>query len=293
MGSIALYMASGESLYFGAALLVAVVAVSPFLKLKWLLALRNIAFYLALAAMVVAAPPFSWFIDTAFFAFAGLWFITSNKPSWPPRLRMASALILCAFAVWLASTELSHRGLPALTGVPGDHLVVIGDSLSAGINSSVPPWPVYLQRASGVPIKNLSLPGATTAEAKIMAAKIKPEDRVVLIEIGGNDLLSDVPCKVFADNLGSVLNSLIDPDRTLVMFELPILPNKIACGQYQRHLAAAYHVTLIPKHYLIDIIGGPDATLDGLHLSDSGARHFAELVQKVMQPALKRPSAIP
>jgi len=293
MGSIALYMASGDSLYFGAALLVAVVALSPFLKLKWLLVLRNIAFYLALVAMTVASPPFSWFIDAIFFAFAGFWFISSNKPHSPARLRMAGALILCAFIVWLASAELSRRAMPTLAGVSSDHLVVIGDSLSAGINSAIPPWPVYLQRASGVPIKNLSMPGATTAEAKIMAAKIKQEDRVILIEIGGNDLLSDVPCKVFAENLASVLSSLTDPGRTLVMFELPILPNKIACGQHQRQLAAAYHVTLIPKHYLIDIIGGPDATLDGLHLSDSGARRFAELVQQIMQPVLKRPSTSP
>jgi lysophospholipase L1-like esterase len=80
---------------------------------------------------------------------------------------------------------------------------------------------------------------------------------------------------------------LTAPERTVVMFELPLLPNEIAYGQIQRRLASKYGVWLIPKRYFVQVIGGADATLDGLHLSQDGTRQMALLVAKVLSPLLK------
>jgi hypothetical protein len=76
------------------------------------------------------------------------------------------------------------------------------------------------------------------------------------------------------------------------MFELPLLPHRIAYGQIQRRLAAKYHISLIPKRYFIDVIGGADATSDGLHLSDAGMRRMAALVARVLSPVLKSPATM-
>jgi hypothetical protein len=82
------------------------------------------------------------------------------------------------------------------------------------------------------------------------------------------------------------------PGRTVVMFELPLFPHKIAYGQIQRRLAAKYGISLIPKRYFISVIGGANATLDGLHLSDAGAHRMAALVAHILSPVLKaRPEA--
>jgi lysophospholipase L1-like esterase len=75
------------------------------------------------------------------------------------------------------------------------------------------------------------------------------------------------------------------------MFELPLFPHRIAYGQVQRRLAKRYHVWLIPKRYFIDVISGPVATLDGLHLSNTGTRRMAALVAQVLSPVLKSPIA--
>jgi lysophospholipase L1-like esterase len=71
------------------------------------------------------------------------------------------------------------------------------------------------------------------------------------------------------------------------MFELPLLPNKIAYGPIQGSLSAKYRVALIPKQYFGQVIGDADATTDGLHLSASGARCMAALVAQVLSPLLK------
>jgi acyl-CoA thioesterase-1 len=56
----------------------------------------------------------------------------------------------------------------------------------------------------------------------------------------------------------------------IVMFELPLLPFFNDFGKAQRSLAKKHNVILMPKHYLTDVFGLKDATLDGLHLSQKG-----------------------
>jgi acyl-CoA thioesterase-1 len=288
MNGFVLYLASGDSFFLGAAVVILVLAVSPFLKLSWLQRLRNITFLLAVASMIVASPTFAWATDAVFLAFSVLWFVSWNRGQSPILLRTAVSLVLFVMTAILSTIEFSRRQMPQITGSPSDHLVVIGDSLSAGLGRAARAWPTFLEQATGIPVKSLAVPGATAADAETMAAEVATEDRILLIEIGGNDLFSGVSCSTFGQRLKSLLSRLATPGRTLVMFELPILPTQIACGRYQRQLAKTYGVFLIPKHYLIDVIGSPNATIDGLHLTEVGARRFAALVQKALSPLLRK-----
>ena len=194
--------------------------------------------------------------------------------------------MICLITVPIS--ESLHRRLSVLRGQAADHLVVIGDSISSGIDPHTFAWPVFFQRLTSIPVENLSRPGAGVIEARTMAAGIKPQDTLILIEIGGNDLLSDMPSAEFSQGLDSLLGSLRLPGRVLVMFELPLLPHRLGFGRAQRSLAAKYSVFLIPKHCFTSVLGGADATSDGLHLSESGARRMAALVAQIMSPALRR-----
>ena len=297
MNPAALYFASGDSLYLGAGLLVLAVATAPNLRRPWLAALRSIASWLGLAMMVMASPPFSWWVITGFGATFVLWLITSRTGrigiNWLGLRRTAIALLL-ALLVVLPASELLHRGMPNVHGLSCDHLVVIGDSISAGIDPRVPTWPMVMQRKTGIAVKNLSQPGAGVTEAQTMSTKVTPEDTVVLIEIGGNDLLSGVSSHEFSLALESLLSRLDTPGRTLVMFELPLLPHRISYGQIQRRLAKRYQAFLIPKRYFTSVLSGANATSDGLHLSEVGAQRMAALVAQTLAPVLKptvRPGA--
>lgn len=288
MNLVALYFASGESLYPGAALLLLVIAISPFVERPWLVRLRNVGTWLALAMIVMACPPFPLVVDVIFVAVLVLWFVVWNRSSgrWL-RSRSAAAAVLLVLLLVPTTIEFSHRKMPVITGKPSDHLVVIGDSISAGIDPRVPPWPLVLQQTSGIAVRNLARPGAGTIEAQSMAKEIAPEDHVVLIEIGGNDLLEGVPSEEFGKALDTLLSRVIAPGRTVVMFELPLIPQKIAYGRIQRGLAIKYGVWLIPKRFFVEVIGGANATSDGLHLSDAGTRRMAALVAQALSPVLK------
>jgi lysophospholipase L1-like esterase len=286
MSRIAWYFASGESLYLGAVLL-ALVAVAPaFLKRTWLLGVRNVVASIALAFIVMACPPFAFVVDVIFLAVFLLWFITSNQSS-ARRLQRGSTVVLTVLLFVLTTIEFSHRRMPRITGTPSDHLVVIGDSISSGIDPHLQAWPLVLQQTCAVDVRNLARPGARVSEGLLMARDLTDSDHVVLIEIGGNDLLMGVSSDEYGKGLDALLSKLTAPNRTVLMFELPLLPNKIGYGQIQRRLSAKYRASLIPKRYFAQAIGDAGATTDGLHLSGSGARRMAALVAQVLSPILK------
>jgi len=290
MNPVGLYFASGDSFYLGAFLLVAAIVASPLLKRRWMLLTRNVASWVALAMMVMACPPFSWGVDALLIALFSVWYVTTNRlgPSgvWA-RVQIIVASGLCLSLLGVTALEFSLRRLPLITGASSSHLVVIGDSISSGISQHVPSWPSVLQQMTGIPVRNLAKPGAKVIDGCAMAEDVSPEDRLVLIEIGGNDLLSGTSSFEFERGLELLLKRLATQGRTVVMFELPLLPNRISYGQIQRRLASKYGVWLIPKRCFAAVLGDANATLDGLHLSQEGARQMALLVEKVLSPVLK------
>ena len=296
MNPAALYFASGDALYSGGVLLLLAIVSSPYLKRRWMLLARNIASWSALALMVMACPPLSWLVGVMFLALFSTWFIASNiaRPSATlVRLRLGAAIVLFLSVLTLTASELAHRKMPLITGLPSDHLAVIGDSISSGIDLRSPAWPTIFQQITGVPVKNVSKPGAGVIDGRAMAERITPDDRIVLIEIGGNDLLSGTPSVEFGRNLDRLLSKLAVPERTIVMFELPLMPNRIAYGRIQRRLASRYGVWLIPKHYFVEVLGGSNATLDGLHLSRNGVRQMALLVAGFLSSVMKSTALLP
>ena len=119
-----------------------------------------------------------------------------------------------------------------------------------------------------------------------MAQKVDGRDKLVLIELGGNDMLMSGSSDHFGRNLESILARLSKPGRTLVMFELPLLPQWIRYGQIQRQLAAKYGVVLIPKRFFVSVMSAPNAASDGIHLTDAGAHRMAALVADILRPLL-------
>ena len=283
MNPIALYLASGESLYPGALLVLLVMAVSPAVKRRWAIRIRNLAAWVGLGMLVLACPPLGWWVYGGFLSVFVLWFIGWNgylgKEEGVGRyfmwMRRAATPLLAVMLVVFPAIEMKHRVMPVLIGKRADHLVVTGDSISAGIDPKVPTWPDILRQMTGVSVKNLAQAGAQVDEGQEMAKKVTADDRLVLIEIGGNDLIANVSGEEFGRGLEAILARVATPGRVVVMFELPLLPHKIAYGQIQRRLALKYGVIMIPKRFFIDVISGSDATSDGLHLSPVGTRRMA------------------
>jgi acyl-CoA thioesterase-1 len=116
-------------------------------------------------------------------------------------------------------------------------------------------------------VVNLAAAGATLETAMYQANKITSTNALILVEIGGNDLLGHTDSHTFYTQLDRLLGGLRGKKSRLVMFELPLLPFWNTYGRDQRILAEKYDVTLIPKNCLVEVFAGKGNTIDGLHLT--------------------------
>jgi acyl-CoA thioesterase-1 len=161
---------------------------------------------------------------------------------------------------------------------PATRLLVIGDSVTAGLNDGERTWPRMLSEKSNCEILDASQPGATLVSARKQNACFKNATGIVILEIGGNNLLEGLSVDQFARNLEQLLADVSRPDRTIVMFELPLPPLCSRYGVVQRHLAKQYHVRLIPRRIFIDVLTTGGATVDGIHLSAMGQSLMADRI---------------
>ncbi len=200
-----------------------------------------------------------------------------------PRLRKAAAVLAVLGSVGLALFELPYHLPPRIELAPGQSIYVVGDSLSAGTGSGERPWPAVLAEEYGLRVTNLAAAGATAGRALQQVEGIEEEAAVVLVHIGGNDLLAGRENAVFEDHLDRLLGALRRRQARIVLFELPLIPFHNDFGRRQRAVAARYQVPLIPKRYTTRPLGTRGGTLDGLHLSQRGhdvmARGVAELLR--------------
>jgi lysophospholipase L1-like esterase len=51
----------------------------------------------------------------------------------------------------------------------------------------------------------------------------------------------------------------------------------------QRRLARDHKAILVPKRAYTEVIGAPGATVDGLHLSQSGQRRMAQMMLHILE----------
>jgi len=181
----------------------------------------------------------------------------------------------------LCLLEVPHCLTPKIPVSQDQHIYVLGDSLSAGISPSERTWPLVLGDLCRLNVTNLAQPGATTADALRQDKGILEPKSLILIEIGGNDLLGSASSEEFSRKLDQLLSD-IPSTCSCAMFELPLLPFCSGYGEAQRNLARKHNVILIPKKCLVKVIGGNGNTLDGLHLSQKGHDALAHAVSGML-----------
>ena len=163
-------------------------------------------------------------------------------------------------------------------------LAVVGDSVTAGLNDGEDTWPKQLAREAKVQVLDASQPGATLKSARQQVALLNSQAADLLIlEIGGNDMLEGLPVDVFERDLNLLLAASQKTNRSVVMFELPLPPLAAWYGTVQRRLASRYGVQLIPRRYFVQILTGEGSTVDGIHLSKLGQTRLMTLVQNLLK----------
>src|ERR1043166_1309803 len=102
-------------------------------------------------------------------------------------------IVIVGLLVW----KLNHRAYPITNDPPhGANIIAFGDSLTAGVGASEGhEYPTVLSQLIGVPVINRGVPGDTTenALARLDNDVLSDDPRIVIICLGGNDTLQNLP----------------------------------------------------------------------------------------------------
>ena len=250
-----------------------------------------------LGAVLLSAVPMSGWLYALWFLPAVAVLVLGNLSGATPALRFRAFAVLLAVSAAILLAEGPRVRSPRIRADAGQVLYVVGDSISAGLGTGERCWPEVLAAATSLRVVNLAEPGATVQSALTQVPRIAEPSSLVLLEIGGNDLLDRKGAAIFETHLDKLVSVLRTNGHAVAMFELPLFPFQNAYGHVQRAVAKRHAVALIPRRHFARVLGMPDGTLDGLHLTQKGhdemARRVAALLRTEPAPAPKRDGAVP
>lgn len=171
----------------------------------------------------------------------------------------------------------------------GETVIAFGDSLVAGVGASTGRDIVSLLSARvGVTIVNAGRSGDTTgsALARLDSAVLSRRPRVVIILLGGNDVLRRVPQAETFANLGAIVHRIRARGAAVILAGLSFGVFSDAYGDGYEDLARRTSSGLVPD-ILAGILGHPDLMADQIHPNERGYKIMADRIEPVLRDLLK------
>lgn len=272
-------MGSGVLFFGGVVLLALAVVIRAAFDRPWGRFCSAVLATFATISIAFSATPLpNWLYAIGLFALASWMFAPLTRV-----LRRGSIILiegaLIATIVAMLTAELPFEVKPLIRAHGLYHLYVVGDSITAGIGREQRrTWPEILQQQHGVEVVDFSQAGAGAADELRRIRNVPLLSGLVLLEIGGNDVLGHVSPQQFGRDLDALVEHVSGSGRVIAMLELPLFPFDNAYGVEQRSVARRHGVILIPRRYFVTVLSAPGATIDGIHLSASGQQRMAEMI---------------
>ena len=197
-------------------------------------------------------------------------------------------LILVFLLMLLACAE-KYPLQPAIA--QGATVLILGDSLSFGTGAKPEEaYPVLLEKATGWHIVNAGVPGDTTSGGLQRLPNLLEthQPKLLLVELGGNDLLRQVSPKQVESNLKSIIAQAKSIGVPVALVAIPeISPLMAAVGNLSDHplyarVAEEMQVPLVTDVFS-EVLSKRDLKADQIHPNAQG---YA-VVASGMQAALK------
>jgi acyl-CoA thioesterase I len=193
-------------------------------------------------------------------------------------------------------------GAPAAPATARPRVVVLGDSLTAGLGlAETEAYPALLQQkidAAGYPFQvvNAGVSGDTTAGGvRRLDWSLEGDVRVVVLALGANDGLRGLPVSQMRANLERLITAAKARGITVILAGMEAPPNygaEYTAGfrNVYKDLAREHDLVLIP--FLLDRVAGISALNqgDGIHPNGRGAAIMAETVWAALRPVLEKVS---
>ena len=214
-----------------------------------------------------------------------------RRPPVPPARPSRAIVVAAAAAVvlvlaWLLWPGGSVRNLDS----KGSAVIAFGDSLTAGYGAAAgEDYPSRLSAQLGLPVINAGVSGDTTeaALARIEADVLARNPRIVIVGLGGNDFLRQVPIAATEANLRTIVQRIQGAGAMVVLlgFDFPSFGPKYD-DMYER--VAGDEDCLLIADVLDGILRDPALKSDEIHPNARGYAMMAERIAGPMKKLLKR-----
>lgn len=167
-------------------------------------------------------------------------------------------------------------------------VVAFGDSLTAGVGATTGnDWVSVVSRWSNISIVNAGVSGDTTEEAldRLQGAVISQNPDVVIVFLGGNDILQLVPLSQTIANLRTMITQIKASSSEVILIGTHNDTFVTAREQAFRSLASEMQVKYVPN-VLSGILGRSELLSDPVHPNNAGYRLVAIRIWDVLQTTL-------
>ena len=166
-------------------------------------------------------------------------------------------------------------------------VVAFGDSITAGFGTSGNnDYVSRLSSRTGVSIVNAGRSGDTTGDAlnRIDSAVLSRNPDIVIVFLGGNDILQSVPVQLRISNITTIVQRIRQAGAAVILIDLGsgILD---AFNGALPGIASQTSSTLVPG-VLEGIIGVPSLMTDSVHPNNAGHAIIADRIEPALRSAI-------
>lgn len=195
--------------------------------------------------------------------------------AWLPGLFLAGLLVACGGS----SPRLSPLA-------QGDVVLAFGDSLTRGTGAALEEsYPAQLQAIIGRPVVNAGVPGETTAEglSRLPGALAEHKPRLLLLCLGGNDILRRQDGALTADNLRAMVRLARERGVEVALIGVPELGLFTGAPAFYAEIAAEFGLPY-EGDVFNEVLKDPRLKSDPIHANGRGysvvAQRLAEMLRK-------------
>jgi lysophospholipase L1-like esterase len=196
--------------------------------------------------------------------------------------RLAFALVL---ALAVASCGAKVPRVPAVG--PNDVIVAFGDSLTYGTGANEnESYPSVLAQLIGRKVVRAGVPGEMTGGGLARLESVIDEHRPVLVIVclGGNDMLRRVNDAEIVENLRAILKTLKERGIAAVLVGVPKPALITSAPEFYAGLAKEFAIPYEGK-IVTDVLYKRDEKSDSIHPNARGYRRMAEAIADLLRKA--------
>lgn len=208
-----------------------------------------------------------------------------SLPGTLSRRRLAAALLAGAATAALPGCD--HPKSNARPVPAGATVLALGDSLTYGTGATPQTsYPAVLARLTGWNVVNAGVPGDTSAQAlaRLPALLAEHHPQLVIVSIGGNDFLRQLPVADTRAHVEAICRQALQAGAQVLLVAVPRASVLAALGQMTDHTlyAEVADKLKIPlqREGWGEVLGQADLRADAVHANARGYEQFARSVQE-------------